>query len=103
MIEALTYRFRPHSLADDTTKYRTKEEESDWEPKDPLTRLRHVLDEKRSLDRRRYEARVKEEAKATVTEHIKKAEETEKMTVAGLIDSMFEVTPAHLEEQKASV
>ena len=33
LIETLTYRFRPHSLADDTTKYRTKEEEAEWEPK----------------------------------------------------------------------
>lgn len=44
---------------------------------------------------------MKEEAKAKVNEEIKKAEKTEKMTVAGLIDSMFESTPKHLEEQKA--
>ena len=56
---------------------------------------------KKGLWSEEQEAAVKEEAKATVAEHIKKAEETEKMTVAGLIDSMFEVTPAHLEEQKA--
>ncbi|MBP1967376.1 pyruvate dehydrogenase (acetyl-transferring) E1 component subunit alpha [Paenibacillus aceris] len=99
LIEALTYRYRPHSLADDTTKYRTKDEESDWEPKDPLTRMRIFLT-KKGLWSEEEEAKVKEEAKATVAEHIKKAEETEKMTVPGLIDSMFEVTPAHLEEQK---
>lgn len=46
LIEALTYRYRPHSLADDTTKYRTKDEESDWEPKDPLTRMRIFLTKK---------------------------------------------------------
>jgi len=44
---------------------------------------------------------VKEEAKAKVNEEIKKAEKTEKMTVSGLIDSMFEQTPKYLEEQKA--
>ncbi len=44
---------------------------------------------------------MKDEAKATVNEQIKKAEQTEKMTIPGLIDSMFEVTPKHLEEQKA--
>lgn len=100
LIEALTYRFKPHSMADDTTKYRTKEEEGTWEPKDPLNRFRNFLT-KKGLWSEEEEARVKEEAKATVAEHIKKAEETEKMTVAGLIDSMFETTPQHLEEQKA--
>ena len=44
---------------------------------------------------------MKEEAKAAVNEHIKKAEQTEKMSISGLIDSMFEHTPPHLEEQKA--
>jgi pyruvate dehydrogenase E1 component alpha subunit len=101
LIEALTYRYRPHSMADDTTKYRTKDEEGDWEPKDPLNRFRTYLQGK-GLWSEEDETRVKEEAKAAVAEHIKKAEETEKMTVAGLIDSMFEHTPKHLEEQKAN-
>ncbi|MNB91740.1 Pyruvate dehydrogenase E1 component subunit alpha [compost metagenome] len=45
--------------------------------------------------------RVKDEAKAKVNEEIKIAEKTEKMTVPGLLDSMFEKTPKYLEEQKA--
>jgi pyruvate dehydrogenase E1 component alpha subunit len=100
LIEALTYRYRPHSMADDTSKYRTKEEEQEWSLRDPLVRFGKYL-EKKGLWSEEDTARVKEEAKNTVNEHIKKAEQTEKMTVAGLIDSMFETTPQHLEEQKA--
>lgn len=100
LIESLTYRFRPHSMADDTTKYRTKDEEAEWSIKDPLVRFGKYL-EKKGLWSEEETARVKEEAKAKVNEEIKRAEQTEKMTVAGLIDSMFEVTPKHLEEQKA--
>ncbi|SEF43716.1 pyruvate dehydrogenase (acetyl-transferring) E1 component subunit alpha [Paenibacillus sp. UNC499MF] len=100
LIESLTYRFKPHSMADDTTKYRTKDEEGEWAPKDPIVRFRAYLTQK-GLWSEEEEAKVKEEAKATVAEQIKKAEQTEKMTVAGLIDSMFETTPKHLEEQKA--
>lgn len=100
LIEALTYRFRPHSMADDTTKYRTKEEEQEWSVRDPLVRFGKYLESK-GLWSEEDTARVKEEAKNTVNEHIKKAEQTEKMTVTGLIDSMFENTPQHLEEQKA--
>ncbi|MCR2802866.1 pyruvate dehydrogenase (acetyl-transferring) E1 component subunit alpha [Paenibacillus soyae] len=100
LIEMLTYRFRPHSMSDDTTKYRTKDEETEWAPKDPLIRFGKFL-EKKGLWTEEDTNRVKEEAKATVNEHIKKAEAVEKMTVAGLIDTMFETTPKYLEEQKA--
>ncbi|MFC5648456.1 pyruvate dehydrogenase (acetyl-transferring) E1 component subunit alpha [Paenibacillus solisilvae] len=100
LIEMLTYRFRPHSMADDTSKYRTKDEESEWSEKDPITRFAKFLANK-GLWTDEDTARVKEEAKATVNENIKKAEAVEKMTVEGLIDSMFETTPKHLEAQKA--
>ncbi|MDF2835781.1 MAG: pyruvate dehydrogenase (acetyl-transferring) component, alpha subunit [Paenibacillus sp.] len=100
LIELLTYRFRPHSMADDTTKYRTKDEEAEWALKDPLIRFGKYL-EKKGLWSDEETARVKEEAKAAVNENIKKAEAVEKMTVAGLIDTMFETTPKYLEEQKA--
>ncbi|ADM70362.1 MULTISPECIES: pyruvate dehydrogenase (acetyl-transferring) E1 component subunit alpha [Paenibacillus] len=100
LIEAVTYRFRPHSLSDDATKYRSKEEEGEWNAKDPIARFAKYL-EKKGLWTEEDTARVKEEAKAKVNEEIKKAEKTEKMTIPGLIDSMFETTPKHLEEQKA--
>ncbi|GAA4875721.1 pyruvate dehydrogenase (acetyl-transferring) E1 component subunit alpha [Paenibacillus vulneris] len=102
LIEAITYRFLPHSMSgDDPSKYRTKEETAEWEAtRDPLNRFRTFLVGK-GLWSEEEENKVVEEAKATVAEQIKKAEEIEKMTVPGLIDSMFETTPAYLEEQKA--
>lgn len=101
LIEALTYRFGPHSMSgDDPTKYRTKEELSEWEQKDPLVRFRAFLKAK-GLWSDEEEEKMIEEARAFVNDQIKKAEETPPMTVPGLIDSMFETTPPHLEEQKA--
>lgn len=35
LIEALTYRFKGHSMADPVT-YRTREEEAEWHPRDPI-------------------------------------------------------------------
>jgi pyruvate dehydrogenase E1 component alpha subunit len=99
LIEALTYRYRPHSMADDPTKYRTKEEEGEWELKDPIARFGKYLGAK-GLWSDEDTARVKEETKAAVAENIKLAEAAEKMTVASLIDSMYETTPAYLEAQK---
>ncbi|CAM3412751.1 pyruvate dehydrogenase (acetyl-transferring) E1 component subunit alpha [Marinicrinis lubricantis] len=101
LIEAITYRFGPHSMSgDDPTKYRTKDEEGSWSERDPLVRFRNFM-EKKGLWSEEEENTVVEEAKKAVTENIKKAEQAEKMTVPGLIDSMFETTPAHLEAQKA--
>lgn len=42
LIEAITYRFRGHSMSD-PAKYRTKEEVDDWRKKDPLNRAEEEL------------------------------------------------------------
>lgn len=101
LIEAVTYRYGPHSMSgDDPTKYRTKDEQGEWEDIDPIIRMRKYLEAK-GLWSEEEEKQVMEDAKNTVNEQIKKAEQTPKMTIEGLIDSMFEETPQDLEEQKA--
>ena len=44
LIETVTYRVKPHTVADDPSRYRTEEEGAPWREKDPVTRLRvHLL------------------------------------------------------------
>ncbi|MFT2817761.1 pyruvate dehydrogenase (acetyl-transferring) E1 component subunit alpha [Leifsonia sp. A12D58] len=43
-IEAVTYRLGPHTTADDPTRYRDAAELESWQAKDPLVRLRHLLE-----------------------------------------------------------
>ncbi|MDD4150277.1 MAG: pyruvate dehydrogenase (acetyl-transferring) E1 component subunit alpha [Bacteroidales bacterium] len=43
LIEAVTYRKGAHTTSDDPSKYRTKEEEDEWDVKDPLKRLKSYL------------------------------------------------------------
>ncbi|MGD8191162.1 pyruvate dehydrogenase (acetyl-transferring) E1 component subunit alpha [Brevibacillus ginsengisoli] len=101
LVEALTYRFGPHTMAgDDPTRYRTTEEQSEWELKDPLIRFRKYLTAKGLWSEKDEEA-VIEEAKQAVADAIKKADEVAKMKVTDLIDVMFETLPPALEEQKA--
>jgi pyruvate dehydrogenase E1 component alpha subunit len=101
LIEALTYRYGPHTMSgDDPTRYRTGEEQSEWEQKDPLIRFRKFLEGKGLWSEKDEEA-VIEEAKQTIAENIKKADETPKMKVTDLIDIMFETLPPALEEQRA--
>lgn len=47
LIEAVTYRKGAHTTSDDPTKYRTSEEEKEWDLKDPLRRLRLFLEKKK--------------------------------------------------------
>jgi pyruvate dehydrogenase E1 component alpha subunit len=44
LIEALTYRKGAHTTSDDPTKYRTREEEQEWDKTDPLVRLKKYMD-----------------------------------------------------------
>src|SRR3989442_7431746 len=50
LIECVTYRLGVHTTADDPTKYRTQEEVTAWEQKDPLTRFRAYLEKKDLLE-----------------------------------------------------
>lgn len=46
LIEAVTYRKGAHTTSDDPSKYRTKEEEQEWDKTDPLKRLKSYLIDK---------------------------------------------------------
>src|SRR5659263_288684 len=43
-IEAETYRMGAHTTSDDPTRYRTREEEAHWLARDPIARLRALLE-----------------------------------------------------------
>ncbi|MGM8211896.1 pyruvate dehydrogenase (acetyl-transferring) E1 component subunit alpha [Virgibacillus sp. W0430] len=99
LIEAITYRYGPHTMAgDDPTRYRTKELDTEWEKKDPLVRFRTYL-EKKKLWSKEDEDKVIEEAKEDIKEAIKKADGYPKQKVTELIGHMFEELPYNLQEQ----
>ncbi len=43
LLECKTYRFRPHSNADDDRKYRSEAEVAEWRARDPIARLERYL------------------------------------------------------------
>lgn len=99
LIEALCYRFGPHTMAgDDPTRYRTSDEDSDWEKKDPIVRFRTYLEGKKLWSKDK-EDEIIEQAKADVKAAIKEADATDKQTVTELMDLMYDVKPSNLEEQ----
>ncbi|ADG05083.1 pyruvate dehydrogenase (acetyl-transferring) E1 component subunit alpha [Kyrpidia tusciae] len=102
MIESLTYRYGPHTMAgDDPTRYRTNEELGEWERQDPLIRFRAFLQGKGLWSEQEEEAAI-EETKQTIADALKKADEyMSKQTVGDLIDAMYAELPPELKEQKA--
>ncbi|WAH36562.1 pyruvate dehydrogenase (acetyl-transferring) E1 component subunit alpha [Alicyclobacillus dauci] len=103
MIEAVTFRYGPHTMSgDDPTRYRTKETESTWEKRDPLIRFRTYLEEK-GLWSQEEEEKVIEQAKDTITEALKKADSAAKMKLTDLIDVMFEEPTIELKRQRAEI
>ncbi|MFD2760595.1 pyruvate dehydrogenase (acetyl-transferring) E1 component subunit alpha [Lentibacillus juripiscarius] len=99
LIETLTYRYGPHTMAgDDPTRYRTEDLNDEWEKRDPLIRFRKYLEAK-NLWSEEDENKVIEEAKEEIKAAIKKADDHPKQKVTDLIDIMHEELPSNLQEQ----
>lgn len=103
LIEAVTFRYGPHTMSgDDPTRYRTKETEETWEKRDPLIRFRSYLQDK-GLWSEDEEQKVIEEAKETITDALKQADAYEKMKLTDLIDVMYESPTNELKRQRAEI
>lgn len=50
LLELVTYRMGSHTTSDDPTRYRTRAEEAEWAAKDPLARLRLLLEREAHAD-----------------------------------------------------
>lgn len=99
LIETLTYRYGPHTMAgDDPTRYRTEEMDDEWEKQDPIVRFRTFLEAK-DLWSEEEENKVIEKAKEEIKAAIKEADNTPKQKVTDLIDNMYEELPPNLQEQ----
>lgn len=99
MIETLTYRYGPHTMAgDDPTRYRSADLDTEWEKKDPLVRFRKFLESKK-LWSEEEENEVIEKAKEEIKEAIKQADKYPKQKVTDLIEHMYEELPVNLQEQ----
>ncbi|WP_132744658.1 pyruvate dehydrogenase (acetyl-transferring) E1 component subunit alpha [Scopulibacillus darangshiensis] len=99
LIETITYRYGPHTMAgDDPTRYRTEDLDNEWEKKDPLVRFRKFLEGK-NLWSKEEEDKIVDQAKEDIKKSIKEADKTPKQKVTDLIGIMFETLPHNLAEQ----
>lgn len=100
LIEAITYRYGPHTTADDPTRYRTAEEVQQWqEQRDPIARYRRFL-ENRGLWSEDQEQQLQEKIRERVASIVEEAENAPDPDPASIFDYMYAETPYHIREQR---
>ncbi len=88
LIEALTYRVGPHTTADDPTRYRADEEGADWEERDPLERVRKLLERQDAWDVE-WQADLERQASETIESAVAWAESIPQPTFDEMINRMY--------------
>ncbi len=102
LIEAETYRLGAHTTSDDPTKYRTKDEEAEWAPRDPLLRVRKYL-EAGGLWSATEEEQATAEATRLADEAFREAEKLPSSTAEETMNHLFRERPLELQKQLADV
>jgi pyruvate dehydrogenase E1 component alpha subunit len=98
LIEAVTYRLLMHTTADDPTRYRTEEEQAEWDAQDPLPRFRTYLEGK-GIWTPEWQDQLEKEAKTTIDQAIERAEGLSELEPEVLFEHIFEEMPDNLLEQ----
>lgn len=95
----MCYRFGHHSTSDDSSRYRTQSETSNWTRKEPVARFRSFLYSKEwwtEQEETNLTSRIREEA-------IKALEEASKIAkppMSSLFTDVYHQMPWHLQEQR---
>jgi len=100
MIEAVTYRFGPHSSSDDPQRYRSNAELTEWrDRRDPITRLRIYL-EHAGLWNEERQKELEEELRAEIARSVTSAQSEPLPEPVSMFDHVYATSPALLEAQK---
>jgi pyruvate dehydrogenase E1 component alpha subunit len=98
LIEAVTYRLGPHTTADDPGRYRDEDEAVGWRARDPLERVRLLLERASGWDRE-WQAELETNAASAIEEAVAQAEALPQPTVEEMFGRMYEDPTGPLLEQ----
>ncbi|GHG03858.1 pyruvate dehydrogenase (acetyl-transferring) E1 component subunit alpha [Deinococcus piscis] len=102
LIETVTFRIKPHTVADDPTRYRTDEMTAGWDTKDPVLRLREYLLAQGTLTEE-GEAAMLDEISAEFEEAVAAADALPDPTPAEIVDHVFAQPTPQLRAQRAEI
>ncbi len=99
LIEAVTYRKGAHTTSDDPTKYRTTDEEKEWDKKDPLRRMRLFL-EKKKLWSDDQEKKLVDEYEKEIDRQFIETEQTVQYPLEDVFKYTYAEMPQELRDQQ---
>jgi pyruvate dehydrogenase E1 component alpha subunit len=100
LIEAITYRFGPHSASDDPLRYRSNAELTDWQDtRDPLLRLRAYIERQGAWDETRQQA-LENEVRAEIAQAVTTALTEPIPSPESLFEQVYETPSPQLVEQR---
>jgi pyruvate dehydrogenase E1 component alpha subunit len=99
LIEALTYRFGPHTTSDDPSIYREEEELERWKQRDPIPRMETFLRDTGRLDDELLNA-VEKQVDDEVNEAIDIAESVDRPDPTNMFDHTFAEPTPRLQAQR---
>lgn len=88
LIEAVTYRMGPHTTSDDPTRYRPSAMDDEWKAKDPLDRIRALLESAGAIDDG-YLATIQQQADQTAAALRRGCLETIEPTAMSMFDHVY--------------
>ncbi len=87
LVECKTYRLVGHSRSDPRT-YRTREEEADWQTKEPLVRMQRLLVEERSVGKDELD-KIEKDVNAVIDDAVAFAESSPAPQAEDALDDVF--------------
>ena len=88
LIEALTYRIAPHTTSDDPGRYRDEADSDVWRKKDPVMRMRNLLEGLELWDDEQEKA-LEDSLKTELTEALKIADQTPEPEPWEIVEHVF--------------
>ncbi|MFC0452339.1 pyruvate dehydrogenase (acetyl-transferring) E1 component subunit alpha [Rhodococcus jostii] len=101
LIEAFTYRMGPHTTSDDPTRYRPSALDDEWKAKDPIDRVRALLEREGLIDDD-FLAKVKRRADSTAVDLRRGCLETVEPLPMTMFDDVYAEPHPLIDEERSA-
>ena len=88
LIEAMTYRFRGHSMADPSS-YRKSQEVVEWQKNDPIIKLEKLLSSQKIIDQQKI-LKIKESVDSEIFDCIEFAKNSPDPKIESLLENVYQ-------------